>query len=116
VQVIKSRLINPLRLDDVACVLSCDHSHHALPRAHPLGLLSHLEYRPLVNARAHRLGGSKSNGPAPILNDRLRAQYMRLLQHTVYRRIATGTPLQSDEALAFVYYLLLQVRRGAAAG
>lgn len=60
----------------------------------------HLEYKPLVNARAHQLGAERQ-----ILNPRLRAQYERLLSLLSHRRNLT-----SDDALAVTYYLLLQGR------
>lgn len=60
----------------------------------------HMEYRPLVNARAHQLGASRQ-----ILNDRFYAQYNRLLKMLSYKQ-----KLSSDDHLAVVYYLLLQDR------
>jgi len=58
----------------------------------------HREYRPLVNARSHRLGKKRR-----ILNDRLAAQYQKLLKILSYR-----APLTPDDLLAITYYLLLQ--------
>jgi hypothetical protein len=60
----------------------------------------HLEYRPLVNARAHTLGHRRQ-----IVNDRLHAQYHAFLKQLTYRRALTA-----DDELAAVYYLLLQDR------
>ena len=60
----------------------------------------HLDYKPLVNARAHRLGGRRH-----ILNDRFHAQYHELLHVLKYRRILT-----SEDRMAMTYYLLLQDR------
>jgi len=60
----------------------------------------HLDYRPLVNARAHALGKRRQ-----ILNDRFHAQYHRLLKILNYRR-----ELDDAELMAVVYYLLLQDR------
>ncbi|HVR76601.1 MAG TPA: hypothetical protein VMT52_19890, partial [Planctomycetota bacterium] len=60
----------------------------------------HLEYWPLVNARAHRLGKERQ-----ILNDRFREQYLRLLNVLSYR-----PSLSDEDHLAVTYYLLLQDR------
>ena len=60
----------------------------------------HLDYSPIVNARAHRLGGRRQ-----ILNDRLFQQYSRLLRILSYR-----DRLDSEDRLAVTYYLLLQDR------
>ncbi len=60
----------------------------------------HLDYKPLVNARAHQLGPRRQ-----ILNDRFHAQYHRLLRMLSYRR-----QLDDAEMMAVVYYLLLQDR------
>lgn len=60
----------------------------------------HLDYKPLVNARAHTLGQRRQ-----ILNDRFHAQYHRLLRVLSYRR-----QLDDAERMAVVYYLLLQDR------
>lgn len=60
----------------------------------------HLEYSPLVNARAHRLG--KEN---VILNDELHAQYDQFL-----RVLAHKASVKPEDQLAVVYYLLLQDR------
>jgi hypothetical protein len=60
----------------------------------------HLEYAPLVNARAHRLGANRR-----ILNERFAEQYQRLLSTLRYR-----APLVDEDLLAVAYYLFLQDR------
>ena len=60
----------------------------------------HLEYKPLVNARAHQLGGSQK-----ILNNRFYQQYQRLMKTLSYQ----PRPADND-LLAVTYYLLLQDR------
>jgi hypothetical protein len=60
----------------------------------------HLEYKPLVNARAHALGKQRQ-----IVNARLHEQYHRFLNVLSYR-----PSLNDDDRLAVVYYLLLQDR------
>ncbi len=60
----------------------------------------HLEYRPLVNARAHQLGSRRK-----ILNDRFREQYHRWLKTLSYR-----SHLSDADCMAATYYLLLQDR------
>jgi hypothetical protein len=60
----------------------------------------HLEYRPLVNARAHALGQRRQ-----IVNARLLEQYHRFLKLLSYRR-----GLDDTDKLAVTYYLLLQDR------
>jgi hypothetical protein len=63
------------------------------------GWLEHLEYAPLVNARAHRLG------PRPtIANRRFAEQYRHFLSVLAYRMLDDG------DRLALAYYLLLQDR------
>jgi len=60
----------------------------------------HLEYSPLVNARAHRLGKARK-----ILNDRFYQQYERFMRVLRYR------PRMDDtDRMTAVYYLLLQDR------
>jgi hypothetical protein len=63
-------------------------------------LYEHLEYSPLVNARAHRLGPERT-----ILNDRFRQQYQRLLAVLAHK-----PALDDTDRLAVTYYLLLQDR------
>ncbi len=60
----------------------------------------HLEYAPLINARAHRLGARHE-----ILNRRFAEQYRRLMGRLRYR-----ASLDDDDRLAVAYYLLLQDR------
>jgi len=60
----------------------------------------HLDYKPLVNARAHSLGKRRR-----ILNDRFSEQYHRLLEELSYRRT-----LSDADEMAVTYYLLLQDR------
>jgi hypothetical protein len=59
-----------------------------------------LEYRPLVNARAHRLGPQRQ-----IVNDRFHAQYHRFLKQLTYTRA-----LSDADLMDVTYYLLLQDR------
>jgi hypothetical protein len=60
----------------------------------------HLEYKPLVNARAHSLGKRRQ-----IVNDRLFWQYERYLKELCYE-----PKLASEDWLAVTYYLMLQDR------
>jgi hypothetical protein len=60
----------------------------------------HLEYKPLVNARAHQLGRDRK-----ILNDRFAEQYRQLM--TI---ISQQPKMDSETSLAVTYYLLLQDR------
>ncbi len=60
----------------------------------------HLEYKPLVNARAHSLGRRRQ-----IVNDKLLAQYHHFLGLLAHRK-----QLTDDDRLDAVYYLLLQDR------
>jgi len=60
----------------------------------------HLEYKPLVNARAHSLGQRRQ-----IVNDRFHEQYHRFLKVLSYRKRLTD-----DDYLAVCYYMLLQDR------
>jgi len=66
----------------------------------------HMEYSPLVNARAHQLGRRRQ-----IVNERFRAQYHRLLKILSYR-----STLDDDDLMAVTYYLLLQDRIEEAIG
>ncbi|MBA3455955.1 MAG: hypothetical protein H0T42_22850 [Deltaproteobacteria bacterium] len=68
--------------------------------AEDLGAYEHLEYSPLVNARAHRLGAKLR-----ILNDGLAAQYTRFLDLLAHRRAPTP-----EDLLAATAYLLAQDR------
>ena len=60
----------------------------------------HLEYHPLVNARAHRVGAERT-----IMNARFLSQYQHWLRLLSYRR-----DLSDNDRLVNVYYLLLQDR------
>ena len=60
----------------------------------------HLEYKPLVNARAHALGHTRQ-----IVNNRFHEQYHRFLKTLSYRK-----DLRDADLLAVTYYLLLQDR------
>jgi hypothetical protein len=60
----------------------------------------HLEYKPLVNARAHALGQRRQ-----IVNARLHEQYHRFLKLLSYH-----SQLSPEDKLAETYYLLLQDR------
>ena len=60
----------------------------------------HMEYSPLVNARAHRLGRTRK-----IVNERAFQQYERLLNVLAYRPALDNTDL-----MAVTYYMLLQDR------
>jgi len=60
----------------------------------------HLEYRPLVNARAHALGKRRQ-----IVNDRFHEQY-----HAWLRQAAFEASLSTDDRLTATCYLLLQDR------
>lgn len=62
--------------------------------------MEHLEYKPLVNARAHSLGQRRE-----IVNERLLWQYHRFLKELAYERT-----LQDEEQLTVTYYLFLQDR------
>jgi hypothetical protein len=64
----------------------------------------HMEYRPLVNARAHQLGRRRR-----ILNNRFDQQYHRLMKTLTYHR-----SLDDVDLLAVTYYMLLQDRVGEA--
>jgi hypothetical protein len=68
-----------------------------------LGEYEHLELAPLINARAHQLGGKLR-----ILNDGLDAQYRRFLDLVAHRRAPT-----SEDLLAAAAYLLAQDRQDA---
>lgn len=60
----------------------------------------HLEYKPLVNARAHSLGQRRQ-----IVNERLHEQYHHFLTLLAHRKQLTDA-----DQLAVTYYLLLQDR------
>jgi len=60
----------------------------------------HLEYKPLVNARAHSLGKRRQ-----IVNDRFHWQYHRYLTELCFE-----PQLDQEDLMAVTYYLLLQDR------
>jgi len=60
----------------------------------------HLEYKPLVNARAHSLGRKRQ-----IVNEIVNAQYHKFMTTLSYRK-----DLNDADLLAVTYYLLLQDR------
>ena len=60
----------------------------------------HLEYKPLVNARAHALGRNRQ-----IVNDSLHAQY-----HALLDVLARKPRLDDNDWLAVTHYLLMQDR------
>ncbi len=60
----------------------------------------HLEYKPLVNARAHSLGKRRQ-----IVNDRFHWQYHRTLEELCFE-----PQLGQEDLMAVTYYLLLQDR------
>ncbi len=64
----------------------------------------HMEYDPLVNARAHQLSKRRR-----IVNDRFNQQYHRLMKVLSYKRT-----LNDDDLLAVTYFMLLQDRVGEA--
>ena len=65
-----------------------------------------MEYDPLVNARAHKLGNKRE-----IVNERFRQQYLRLMKVLTYRR-----ELDDDDLMSVTYYMLLQGRVEEAIG
>jgi hypothetical protein len=60
----------------------------------------HLEYKPILNARAHALGHTRQ-----IVNGPFHQQYERIMKLLTYRPALTD-----DDQLAVTYYLLLQDR------
>ncbi|SVD26161.1 uncharacterized protein METZ01_LOCUS379015, partial [marine metagenome] len=69
---------------------------------HPVqrGFHQHLEYKPLVNARAHQLGKDRK-----VLNNRLHGQYHQYMNVLKYH-----PSLGEEDLLATAYYLFLQDR------
>ncbi len=63
-------------------------------------IYQHLEYSPLINARAHQLGARRQ-----IMNDKLRGQFNALMKILSYR-----PALDEEDHLAAAYYLALQDR------
>ncbi|MHC5054430.1 MAG: hypothetical protein ACYTKD_06910 [Planctomycetota bacterium] len=66
----------------------------------------HMEYEPLVNARAHKFGKRRA-----IVNDRFLAQYNRLMKVLTYR-----PELDHHDLMLVTYYMLLQDRVAEARG
>lgn len=69
-------------------------------------LYEHLEYKPLVNARAHALSAKRQ-----IVNARIHAQYHHFLKQLSYK-----AELSDEDWLTATYYLLLQDRIEEAQG
>jgi hypothetical protein len=65
-----------------------------------LKLIEHLEYKPLVHARAHALGKTRQ-----IMNARIHEQY-----HSLMRVLALKPTLSNEDWLQVAYYLLVQDR------
>ena len=75
-------------------------------------IFNFLDYFPLVNARAHRVGGmdqassnSSNETKQWILNQNLRETYMRFIVQMIGKRVWSAT-----DRLMFVNYLLMQER------
>lgn len=64
--------------------------------------LRHLDYFPLINSRAHKLGSEQTTG---ILNKQFKATYDNFLQVMVEKK-----ELNNSDWIVFSYYLLLQDR------
>jgi len=79
-----------------------DYIDSALLRIDPVirKTYQHMEYAPLVNARAHQLGKRRR-----IVNERLSGQYHSLMKVLCYR-----PKLDDDDLMAVTYYMLLQDR------
>ncbi|ETO22036.1 hypothetical protein RFI_15166, partial [Reticulomyxa filosa] len=67
-------------------------------------VFAHLEYIPLVNARAHLLGKQQE-----ILNDAFKDQYQKFLERVSYSSTSVKDISNTDK-LSLTYYLLLQER------
>ncbi len=65
-----------------------------------MGLYEHLEYKPLINPRAHIVGNKRK-----ILNNRFFRQYTKFMEVLRYK-----PELTPDDLIETVYYLLLQDR------
>jgi hypothetical protein len=63
-------------------------------------IYQHLEYSPLINARAHQLGARRT-----ILNDKQRGQFNALMKILSYR-----PALDNEDQIAVTYHLALQDR------
>lgn len=79
--------------------------------------LTHLEYAPLINARAHRLRARGGAAPAgapddlPILNRQLKEQYRAFLEYLAHACGGVDDPrLPASHVMALVYYMLVQDR------
>lgn len=75
-------------------------------------IFNFLDYFPLVNARAHRVGGMDSNSSNSsnetkqwILNQNLRETYMRFMVFMVSKKVWTP-----HDRMMFINYLLMQER------
>eukprot|EP01083_Nonionella_stella_P073566 199050_1 len=90
-----SNLVGPFKLD--SSVLKYD---PFVRRSY-----QHLEYAPLINARAHTLGARRK-----ILNDGFRAQYTRFLWQVCMLAVQRKADLPPTLLLEMTYYLLLQDR------
>jgi hypothetical protein len=96
-----------------SAILAVDHENYIYNQ------YQHLEYAPLLNARAHQLrssggvSGSSSNqsglSAASIQNVQFRAQYKRFLNYLLYR-VAMLKDLSPSHIMCGVYYMLLQDR------
>ncbi|QDU58972.1 hypothetical protein [Aeoliella mucimassa] len=100
------RLQEYLRMNDVLLRRLGDRIDCTLVTVDPVDRrwIQHLEYSPLVNARAHRLGRDRK-----IVNSSFREQYQRVLNVLKYK-----AELTNEDKLDIVYYLFLQDRIGEA--
>ena len=93
-----------LELQDEAVDALGDERSACIRRPERIAGGQHLEYGPLINARAHRLGEQ-----ARILNDRFGATWRQTLE-----RLAERPALSEDDRLVLAIYLLLQDRNAEA--
>jgi hypothetical protein len=93
-----------LELQDEAVTALGEAASSAIRRPERIPGGQHLEYGPLVNARAHRLGDQPR-----ILNDRFSATWRRTLE-----RLAERPALSDDDRLVLAILLLLQDRHAEA--
>ncbi len=70
------------------------------------GEYQHLEYAPLVNARAHCLGKRRT-----VLNDKFYGQYHQFMQYLSYFQ-----EISNENLMSLTYYMILQDRVGEALG
>ncbi len=91
-----------LRYQDAFVSICGDYLDSALLVLDPIERRSyeHLDYRPLINPRAHQVGLNRV-----ILNGQFLAQYQHLMNVLTFRR-----DLNDAEKMAVIYYLLLQDR------